>query len=181
MQMPRSRLNFIFLCYKQKTIDMATRKEDITVRIVADYAKAEADVQRFIGGASKSFAAIPASVNAATQSVDKLTSQLARNDAAMQTLPKHLQDISSAVDRLNQTVDKMGQLSGPDKLKNKLRETSDEASKLSKMMNGVATAGSLRVRRRRDFRQGKMVLAPQLEKMMSYESKLCRSDQLGQF
>jgi hypothetical protein len=87
MQMPRSRLNFIFLCYKQKTIDMATRKEDITVRIVADYAKAEADMQRFIGGASKSFAAIPASVNAATQSVDKLTSQLARNDAAMQTLP----------------------------------------------------------------------------------------------
>jgi hypothetical protein len=82
---------------------------------------------------------------------------------------------------LNQTVDKMGQLSGPDKLKNKLRETSDEASKLSKMMNGVATAGKFAGATAAGFQAGKMVLAPQLEKMMSYESKLCRSDQLGQF
>lgn len=151
---------------------MATRKEDITVRILADYAKAEADMQRFTGGASKSFAAIPASVNAATQSVDKLTSQLARNDAAIVALPKHLQDVSSAVDRLNQTVDKMGQLLGPDKLKNKLRDTSDEASRLTKMLNGVATAGKFAGATAAGFQAGKMVLMPQVERQMDYSTKL---------
>lgn len=123
---------------------MAERREDISVRMSLDYAKALADMQRFTGSAGRAF----------------------------DELPKVVQGVGNSVDRLNERIERMGGNDGPDQLRRRLGQVNSEASALSKTFDKLATGGKAIGAAMAGWQAGKMVMAPHLEKMMRYEDKL---------
>lgn len=123
---------------------MSNRSDDITVRIRAEYDKALADLQRFIGTAEKGFA----------------------------ELPKVVQQLNTSVDALTQKIGEMGRSDGPDQVTRKLRRTNEEATQLKKTFDALVTGGKAIGAAMAGWQAGKMVFQGPMEHMLDYDTKL---------
>lgn len=78
------------------------RHEDITVRIQADYAKALQDVQRFTGSAGQSFGTLPKAVQQSSSAVDSLTGKIGQMGAS--NAPRNLALQTAQLPKTFQTI-----------------------------------------------------------------------------
>ncbi|WP_025916139.1 hypothetical protein [Herminiimonas sp. CN] len=154
---------------------MAERKEDISVRINADYTKALGDIQRFTGLVDKAFGALPKVVQDASTSVDKLTERIGKTDAAFDALPKVVQNVATSVEKLTERIEKMGRNDGADKLKNKLRQSNQEATLLANTFDRLQTSGKAIGAAMAGWQAGKAVLAPVVHTTMDYGMRLAQA------
>lgn len=123
------------------------RKEDISVRIVADYAKALADVQRFTGSIEKSFDA----------------------------LPKVVQILVRTVDQATDSLNRLGRSDGPEQVRRRLVQTNQEANQLSKTFDKLLLTGRSIGAAMAAWQAGKAVLAPVVNATMDYGMRLTQA------
>lgn len=123
---------------------MSDRKEDISVRIVTDYATAMADVQKFTGLALRAF----------------------------EPLPKVVQDLTASVDRLIDGISRMGRSDGIDNVNRKLGQSNQQATALSRTFDRLLTTGKGIGAALAAWEAGKMVLSPSVTATMDYGMRL---------
>lgn len=165
---------------------MADRKEDIAVRISADYGPALANINRFVNEATQRFERLPKAIQASTTAMNALSARSVKAqaevagtitavDRGMNTLPNVIQNVTNSIDRLTQRIDRMGSSDGPERLRRNIRDANTEATRFSRTLDGIVTTGKIAGAAFAGFQAGKMVLMPQVEKQMEYSTQLAHT------
>ncbi|WP_025918202.1 phage tail tape measure protein [Herminiimonas sp. CN] len=155
---------------------MSNKTEDIGVRIFTDYTQALKDLQTFVGSAGKEFSSLPKIVQQIGASVDALTAQIGKMGQTngprdlqqdLTVLPPVVERLAKAANLAADNLEKIGQ-----KGRRGLRETNEEASRLSKTLDKLVTGGKAAGAAMAGWQAGKMVFAPHVDKMVDYDTKL---------
>ncbi|TCS35799.1 minor tail protein [Paucimonas lemoignei] len=147
---------------------------DITVRIRADYGDALKAVQAFTGAAGKSMGELPKAVKQSGDAVVRLTYQLGGTKNNLSELPPLVRQLSTSVDTLSTRIDQLGRVDGPDRLKRRLRDSNEEASRLSQTMDKLVKGGKALGAAFAGFQAGKMVFQQPMERMLDYDQRLAQ-------